>query len=302
MLVLLAITALAQFLIVHNLNRRSFDLPLTNAHEPCLAIINYLPMSLATQEAAHKYEKFKKQKEGSSDGGADDDEIDLFSRTSELDISLARFAVILSRASAVRSVRKRTKKSSKQANSDWDSPQAKFTGESSSLHDLLEGVDSPKTSDETIADEKGIEAGQDFYPMKSLDSIASEAPSRSKISPMSRISRKRDSKMKGKRSRRGKNWFFDRHPALSPAMDMFPDDLDDSDEDEVHAFDHPSIYVEQSWIWIPKDHLGLSELLVKELQDAGINASDLGAEMQENGIVEVTRNPPDEEWTGGHDA
>lgn len=83
---------------------------------------------------------------------------------------------------------------------------------------------------------------------------------------------------------------------------MLTDDSDDSDEDDVHAFDHPSIYVEQPWIWIPKDHLGLSGLLVKELQDAGINASDLGAEMQEDGIVEVTRNPPDEEWAGGHDA
>lgn len=34
---------------------------------------------------------------------------------------------------------------------------------------------------------------------------------------------------------------------------------------------------------------------------AGIKASDLGAFIDRKGNVEVTRNPPDEEWTGGHD-
>ncbi|PFH52049.1 hypothetical protein AMATHDRAFT_57827 [Amanita thiersii Skay4041] len=72
-------------------------------------------------------------------------------------------------------------------------------------------------------------------------------------------------------------------------------------ENDKHAFDHPSTYVEQAWIWIPKDYLGLSEVLIRELEEAGVEASDIGAVMDEKGIVEVTRNPPDEDWKGGHD-
>lgn len=83
------------------------------------------------------------------------------------------------------------------------------------------------------------------------------------------------------------------------------DSSSDEDEDEVdlneHAFDHPSTYVDQRWIWIPRDPLGLSKELVKELHEAGVDASDEGADMNLKGIVEVTRNPPDEEWSGGHD-
>ena len=63
-----------------------------------------------------------------------------------------------------------------------------------------------------------------------------------------------------------------------------------------HVFDHPSMYMEQRWIWIPRDHLGLSKVLVEELWEAGVFASDEGAVMDKKGIVEVTRNPPDEEW------
>ena len=76
----------------------------------------------------------------------------------------------------------------------------------------------------------------------------------------------------------------------------------DEDEEDEHAFDHPSTYQEQPWIWIPKDVLGLSDILAKELRDAGVDASDVGAFMDEKGVVEVRRNPPDEEWAGGHDA
>ncbi|KAI0790074.1 phosphate metabolism protein-domain-containing protein, partial [Abortiporus biennis] len=83
-------------------------------------------------------------------------------------------------------------------------------------------------------------------------------------------------------------------------------DRNDEDEDEdadfdEYGFNHPSTYTEQPWIWIPKDELGLSEFLVKDLQSAGVDASDVGANMDKKGNVEVVRNPPDEEWTGGHD-
>ena len=80
-------------------------------------------------------------------------------------------------------------------------------------------------------------------------------------------------------------------------------DSDGEEEDDgAHAFDHPSTYQEQPWIWIPKDILGLSEVLAQDLRDAGVEASDIGAFMDEKGVVEVRRNPPDEEWAGGHDA
>ena len=66
-------------------------------------------------------------------------------------------------------------------------------------------------------------------------------------------------------------------------------------------FNHPSTYKDTPIIWIPKDDLVLSKYLVDELVMAGIKASDLGAFIDGKGNVEVTRNPPDEEWTGGHD-
>ncbi|KAF7782412.1 hypothetical protein Agabi119p4_1788 [Agaricus bisporus var. burnettii] len=268
MLVLLCITALAQLLINHSFN----------------PIIKYLPMSLATQQATRRYEKYK-EKEGPSNSDTDDNDVDLFSRTT------------------VRNVRKRTKKTTKQVKNDRDSVKVDSIRDSSSSCDLLEGLNSPQTSDDKIAEALGLTAGSELYPMKSLNSIASKASSMSKISLGPRKSSSKASKKKDKAlGKKGKSLFFDRHPALSPATEALTDDSDDSEEDDAHAFDHPSIYVEQPWIWIPRDHLGLSGLLVKELQDAGVNASDLGAEMQVNGVVEVTRNPPDEEWTGGHDA
>jgi hypothetical protein len=77
-----------------------------------------------------------------------------------------------------------------------------------------------------------------------------------------------------------------------------PQDKADFDE---HAFDHPSTYKAQPCVWIPRDTLGLSGVLVKELMLVGITASDEGAVMDDKGIVEVLRSPPDEEWLEGID-
>jgi calcium permeable stress-gated cation channel len=88
-------------------------------------------------------------------------------------------------------------------------------------------------------------------------------------------------------------------PALDSDSDSDSDD--DSDDFDEHAFDHPSTYADQPWIWIPKDGLGLSQLLVSELKQGGVEASDVGAVMDDKGTVEVIRNPPDEDWSGGHD-
>jgi len=61
---------------------------------------------------------------------------------------------------------------------------------------------------------------------------------------------------------------------------------------DKHAFDHPSTYVEQPCIWIPKDTLGLCRVLVQYLEEAGVSASDEGASMDVKGVVEVTSAPP----------
>ncbi|TFK46380.1 DUF221-domain-containing protein [Heliocybe sulcata] len=82
-----------------------------------------------------------------------------------------------------------------------------------------------------------------------------------------------------------------------------PQPMDEEEEEylDEHAFDHPSTYVAQPWIWLPKDTLGLSGVLLREFKAAGVEASDVGSSMDTRGTVEVERNPPDEEWAGGHD-
>ncbi|KAJ3732412.1 DUF221 family protein [Lentinula guzmanii] len=61
---------------------------------------------------------------------------------------------------------------------------------------------------------------------------------------------------------------------------------------DQHAFDHPSTYVAQPCIWIPRDPLGLSKVLVEYFEEAGVQASDEGAIMSIKGSVEVTNSPP----------
>ena len=79
--------------------------------------------------------------------------------------------------------------------------------------------------------------------------------------------------------------------------------LGDEDEDfDDHGFAHPSTYAEQPWIWVPRDELGLSAYFVRMFREAGVDASDEGAVMDARGDVEVNRSPPDEDWSGGHDA
>lgn len=72
-------------------------------------------------------------------------------------------------------------------------------------------------------------------------------------------------------------------------------DNDHFSEDSLdkHAFDHPSTYVGQPCIWIPRDPLGLCRVLVEYLAEAGVNASDEGATMDVKGVVEVTNAPPE---------
>jgi hypothetical protein len=80
----------------------------------------------------------------------------------------------------------------------------------------------------------------------------------------------------------------------------------ESDSDEYledHAFDHPSTYQTQQWIWLPKwpDHPELSKTLVDDIKAAKVDAADEGATIDDSGNVHVSRGPPDEAWDGGHD-
>src|ERR1700722_4411809 len=114
-----------------------------------------------------------------------------------------------------------------------------------------------------------------------------------------------DSKTSRISKRSGRSNRSMQRPGPSSCVGNAQMDEDDTSEDEVdhdeHAFDHPSTFKEQCWIWIPRDILGLSAMLVKDLKDVGIEASDDGAVMDDRGVVQVLRNPPDEEWERGKD-
>jgi len=79
------------------------------------------------------------------------------------------------------------------------------------------------------------------------------------------------------------------------------DDSDDYDDDlEENAFNHPSTYQDQPWIWIPQweAHPEISAHLIETIKAGGVEASDLGAVIDDHGTVWVKRNPPDEDWDG----
>ncbi|KAF6760084.1 DUF221 family protein [Ephemerocybe angulata] len=161
----------------------------------------------------------------------------------------------------------------------------------------------------TIGNTLQIKTSHQEIPMIELEKLEKQAESEKPAEESAGITRQNtQDSTKSKRSRRSSK-ASSKRPRISfdaPAPRVNHDEDSDSDveveDEDNHAFDHPSTYQEQVWIWIPKDGLGLSELLAANLREVGVFASDVGAFMDEDGIVEVRRNPPDEEWTGGHDA
>lgn len=113
-------------------------------------------------------------------------------------------------------------------------------------------------------------------------------------------SKRSKKKPKSVKSKKSKESLTVADPAPA-GIDLSDSEGDEEEEQDEHAFDHPSTYEEQKWIWIPKDTLGLSAELVRRLHEKGVDASDEGATMDVKGVVEVSRNPPDLQWTGGHD-
>lgn len=60
-------------------------------------------------------------------------------------------------------------------------------------------------------------------------------------------------------------------------------------------FAHPASVEAQRIVWIPRDPLGLAESEVSEIVAQGIGVSMAGAEMDEQGRVDVDGPPPGEE-------
>ncbi|KAF8606372.1 hypothetical protein BDV93DRAFT_437216 [Ceratobasidium sp. AG-I] len=106
------------------------------------------------------------------------------------------------------------------------------------------------------------------------------------------------------RRSKSKNTETNGEPTAAPAAVVKANTGDESEDDsdlDDFAFDHPNTYKDAPWIWIPEDELGISKALLKELHDARVEASDTGAKVDKKGVVEVSRNPPEEAWDGGLD-
>ncbi|KAG6826743.1 hypothetical protein H0H92_014616 [Tricholoma furcatifolium] len=69
----------------------------------------------------------------------------------------------------------------------------------------------------------------------------------------------------------------------------------ESKEFEDYGFAHPAVSRPQRTVWIPKDALGLVEEELVACGEAGIDASSQDAAMNENGKVDISGAPPDEE-------
>ncbi|KAK7031452.1 hypothetical protein R3P38DRAFT_2923651 [Favolaschia claudopus] len=288
MLLLIVITAMAHFMI-----SRSFA-PITN----------FLPMSLATKKMAKRYEKHQ-QRHGAPVTPDEELDLNLFNRR------------------GLRNVRRRVARLPKQLDKTLLTIKDKVKEEG-------ERLASPRSAKEKLLDEQQREAKDQadreaaekdaaamFKEAEEAQEQAEEKDARQKTAERAvmddlqngdapELYRKSSavSRTSSRKSDKGKN-VPPRFDAPAPAVESLSDDdvaSDEEEEQDDHAFDHPSTYIKQPWIWIPEDKLlGLSRLLVDDLHAAGIDASDVGAVMDKKGIVEVTRNPPDEDWSGGHD-
>ncbi|KAF7376421.1 hypothetical protein MSAN_00057600 [Mycena sanguinolenta] len=290
MLVLIAITAMAQMMIT-----RSFQ-PITD----------FLPMSLATKKMAKRYEKHQ-QKHGGPVTPNEELNLDIFRQHStlrsvrrrvtrlprQLDRTLfslkekvkeegERLAAPRSAKSAKQKMlEEQQREAEAQAKQEAAEQEAAAMFEEADEEEEVERDPQQKAAEEAVMDDLKNGDAPELYHKPSTSAKASKKS-------------KKASKQSGSRQSK-----------VDPAapVDLSDEDVssDEEEEQDDHAFDHPSTYVEQPWIWIPKDRLGLSKLLVDDLHASGVDASDLGAVMDKKGIVEVTRNPPDEEWYGGND-
>ncbi|KAJ7072039.1 DUF221 family protein [Mycena amicta] len=267
MLLLLVITISAQIFL-----NRSFGPP-----------AEFLPMSLATKKMAKRYEKHQ-QKQGIP-VTPDYEEMDLFKRQTlrsvrrikqlpqKLDHTLLTLKAKVMEEGEFLAKPKSAREKERQAKSEEAA-----MGRASTSKDVApeEKVERQKAAERAVmADLKDADAPE-LYRKSSSSSRASRTSGASS-------SRRRPSQAAETEATSGVN--------------MSDEDVstDEEEETDENAFDHPSTYQTQRWIWIPKDRLGFSRLLLDDLRRAGVDASDEGAVMDERGVVEATRNPPDEE-------
>ncbi|KAF7797862.1 hypothetical protein EIP86_009068 [Pleurotus ostreatoroseus] len=231
-------------------------------------ITEFLPMSLATKQMQERWEQQRALRHEARSRVGAEEELDLFSREGIKSVVRRRIQVPVEKlASQVQSNIARTARVERVTSLD-----------KSAVDDLLE-EDETKPRGSTSA-----------YSVEHRASELHRTPSH-----RSRSSGKIEKSQKDP----------DLHPDTSPpaTREGLGLDVDDLDKDfDIHGFDHPSTYTEQPWIWIHNDALGISQVLIRDLRQSGVDASDEGANIDAKGTVEVQRGPPDEDWSGGHDA
>ncbi|KAF7321922.1 hypothetical protein MKEN_00714500 [Mycena kentingensis (nom. inval.)] len=273
MLILLAITIASQLML-----NRSFG-----------PAADFLPMSLATRKMAKRYEKHNLKK-----GIAvkpDDEELDMFKRE------------------AIRSVRRRMKKFDRKL----DSLKAKIKEQAEDLATGKKSQDTERKSHEerastskdpqsavlpaSVQKEKQLADKEGGVPVV----VVAEPEKNGDASELRR--RPTNASKSSNSSHEPRRKQTAEEEEANGGVNMSDEDVstDEEEETDEYAFDHPSTYQPQRWIWVPRDRLGLSKMLVADMEEAGVDASDRGAVMDAKGVVEVTRNPPDEDWDGGHD-
>ncbi|KDR80141.1 hypothetical protein GALMADRAFT_153825 [Galerina marginata CBS 339.88] len=83
----------------------------------------------------------------------------------------------------------------------------------------------------------------------------------------------------------------DERKATPPPKDA-ADEAAEEDE-ESYGFAHPAASRPQRTVWIPRDVLGLSEEEVRGNREKGVRVSEMHADMDESGKVDIMGGPPD---------
>ncbi|KAG9226508.1 hypothetical protein CCMSSC00406_0005825 [Pleurotus cornucopiae] len=286
MIILFVFTLMSQLFI-----KNSFD-----------PISQYLPMSLATKKIEKRYNEARETQLGMATRKLE--EIDLFSRDRIRSVRKTVKALPKKIDLAIDVLRGKAREYDEDTapgifNDAEKRDQEKDTTEvdikEADMTDMADMANERTSDDSTIA-AHATGASQRHQGIPMIHRTTSSAGS---ASIKSAKSGKSDHSQKSDLKRRSSIPVFE--PAPAPMQlsvtenDANEDDEDLADQLNDNAFDHPSSYVEQRWIWIPKDELGLSELIVADLKAAGVQASDLGSTMDKRGVVEVTRSPPEED-------
>ncbi|KAF8893933.1 late exocytosis, associated with Golgi transport-domain-containing protein [Infundibulicybe gibba] len=227
----------------------------------------FLPMSLATKDMAKRYEKHNNPADTETD-----EDMDLFSRARTSLLPLHWLTLTAMKAYAERLKRR---------------PGSWTSLAHSSLARGARRILTRRSSTRSLHDEEhpGLQRRGSRASGVSHASVATVASNASKAS----------------KAPRSLSHISSTPTIDPPAPSAGTDDEEGVEDYDDHAFDHPSTYKPQAWVWIPRDRLGFSELLAGDLRAVGVAASDAGAVMDKKGVVEVTRGPPGVSWNGGHD-